>query len=176
MEHQPLIEETPKTIRMFAEFERTLRNAADLDHAMDYALTTALTHTLRDKGNIQLVDWDEGCLCIVAQRGFDAEFLSTFARVPKDGASACGRAFRAREAVVIEDVETDPDYAPFIEVARHAGYRSVVSVPLISARNALVGVLSVHSSTRQKPLSSEILFLSKFAEVTANAVNGYFSR
>src|SRR4029453_14484025 len=59
---------TPKTIRMFAEFERTLRNAADLDHAMDHALTTALTHTLRDKGNIQLVDWDEGCLCIVAQR------------------------------------------------------------------------------------------------------------
>jgi hypothetical protein len=69
IEHQPLIEETPKTIRMFAEFERTLRNAADLDHA-------------------------------------------------------------------------------------------------------LVGVLSVHSSTRQRPLSSEILFLSKFAEVTANAVNG----
>ena len=90
-------------------------------------------------------------------------------------ALAAGR-FRAREAVVIEDVETDPDYAPFIEVARHAGYRSVVSVPLISARNALVGVLPVHSSARQRPLSSEILFLSKFAEVTANAVNGYFSR
>jgi GAF domain-containing protein len=73
---------------------------------------------------------------------------SAFARVAQDGASACGRAFRAQEAVVIEDVEIDPDYAPFIEVARHAGYRSVVSVPLISARNALVGVLSVHSSAR----------------------------
>jgi GAF domain len=161
---------------MFAEFDRALRNAPDLGGVLDCALSTALSYTLRDKGNIQLVDWDRGCLRITAQRGFDPEFLKTFECVPKDGVSACGRAFRLREPVIIEDVAADPDYAPFVDAALNAGYRSVVSVPLISARSTLVGVMSVHSPMSQIPPQSEIMALTKFAELTANAVASYRDR
>ena len=62
-------------------------------------------------GNVQLSIGDE--LVIAAQRGLSADFLKTFRRVKKDDGSACGRALRLGETVIIRDVENDPEFAAF---------------------------------------------------------------
>lgn len=72
-------------------------------------------------GNIQLLDGEE--LVIAAQRGLSADFLKTFRRVGKDDGSACGRALRHRETVIIRDVENDPEFAVFQSDAKKAGFR-----------------------------------------------------
>lgn len=110
-------------------------------------LTEALTVSRAEKGNIQLFDVASGCLIIEAQSGFDAAFLSTFKSVTAKNGCACGRAIRLRKPVVIADIDLDEEYAPYREAAAHAGYRSVVSLPLIGDNEKIVGVISVHRST-----------------------------
>src|SRR5690348_6698545 len=84
-----------------------------------------------DKGNIQIIT-DRAALVFAAQQGFDEEFLTYFEEVSAEDQSACGRALRSGERIIVEDVETDHAYAPFREMARRAGYRAVQSTPLIS--------------------------------------------
>jgi GAF domain-containing protein len=110
-------------------------------------LTEALTVSRSEKGNIQLFDVASGCLTIEAQHGFDAAFLSTFRSVTAENGCACGRAIRSRKLVIIPDIDVDEEYAPYREAAAQAGFRSVVSLPLIGDREKIVGVISVHRPT-----------------------------
>jgi phosphoglycerate-specific signal transduction histidine kinase len=49
------------------------------------------------------------------QRGFDSDFLTHCKAVDEHSATSYGRALRSSERVVIEDVLTDTDYAPYRE-------------------------------------------------------------
>ena len=71
-----------------------------------------------EMGNIQLLDPQRKVLVIAAQRGFGQEFLDFFREVSEEDESACGRALRSGEQIIIEDVETDAAYAPLRSVAR----------------------------------------------------------
>jgi GAF domain-containing protein len=107
-------------------------------------LYEALSLTQSDKGNIQLFDVSSGCLTIEAQCGFNDSFLEIFKSVSAATGCACGRAIRLRQPVAISDVFADEEYAPYRQAAAEAGYRSVISLPLIARGDDLVGVLSVH--------------------------------
>jgi two-component sensor histidine kinase len=97
-----------------------------------------------DKGNVQLLDPSRGILFIAAHQGFEQPFLDCFKEVSAADDSACGRALRYGERVVIEDVEADAEYAPFRAIARDAGYRSVQSTPLIGRDGKPLGIISTH--------------------------------
>src|SRR5437660_821247 len=79
-----------------------------------------------DFGNVQLYNPEIGGLEIIAQRGFQQEFLDHFRSVRDDGA-ACGRAAREGGRVIVEDVQTDPGFAPHSRIAASAGFRAVQS-------------------------------------------------
>ena len=87
--------------------------------------TIELQHA--DFGNIQLYDPASDSLQIVAQRGFSQAFLDHFRVVRADEPSACGLALKNRARVSIQDVDSDPEYAPHRVVAAQAGYRGVQS-------------------------------------------------
>lgn len=95
-------------------------------------------------GNVQIIDSQGVYLEIVSQIGLKQEFLSFFRRVTISDPSACGRVLLNREQIVIDDVMTEREYAPFRDVAAKAGYRSVQSTPLQSATGAIFGVVSTH--------------------------------
>jgi GAF domain-containing protein len=95
------------------------------------------------KGNVQWFG-QRGALQIVAQRGFNHDFLKRFEFVRPDDESACGRTMRSSGAVLIADVQRDRVFAPFRPIAAAAGFRAVQSVPLPGAAGNTVGVLSVH--------------------------------
>src|SRR6516225_572780 len=52
-------------------------------------------------GNVQLMDWKSGCLEIKAQSGFGDEFLNFFKRVKLQDGTACARALRNRDAIIV---------------------------------------------------------------------------
>jgi PAS domain S-box-containing protein len=80
-------------------------------------------------GNIQLFNPETQALEIVAQRGFQKDFLEYFGNV-RDTGAVCGRAMGLRKRVIIEDVETDSEFAPHRHIAASAGFRAVQSTPL----------------------------------------------
>ena len=98
-------------------------------------------------GNIQLFNPSLGGLEIVAQRGFDSAFLQLFCLVRPDDPSACARAFRNRERVVIADVNEDPHFVPYLSMMSHARVRGVQSTPVLDDRAVPIGVLSTHFPT-----------------------------
>jgi GAF domain-containing protein len=132
-------------------------------------LNEALALTRSDKGNIQLFDVPSGCLTIEAQCGFDDSFLETFRSVSAANGCACGRAIRLRRPVAIADVLMDDEYLPYRQAAAEAGYRSVISLPLIAPGDNLVGVMSVH---RVVPglRETEIEILNGITEFAADAI------
>ena len=137
---------------------------------LNLALSWCLKLNGTSRGNIQLMDWRLGDLTIAAHRGFDEGFVSRFARVRARDGTACARAIRYRRAIVIEDVLTDLEFAPYRETAAEFGFRAVQSTPLISSSGASVGVMSTHFPVRHRPADAEIQATQFLAQLAANTI------
>ena len=121
-----------------------LWRSRSLTEGLDKILAAVIELLGADKGNIQLLDAEGSVLSIVVQRGFEPDFLEFFREVSATDDSACGRALRSRQRIVIEDVETDGPFEPFRAIARSAGFRSVISTPLVTPDGAPLGMVSTH--------------------------------
>jgi len=123
-----------------------------------------------DFGNIQLYNPETQALEIMAQRGFHQEFLEYFGSV-RDTGAACGRAVELRERVVIEDVETDSEFAPHRHIAASAGFRAVQSTPLFSRRGELLGMLSTHFRRPHRPSPRDLRFTDLYTRHAAEIID-----
>ena len=88
-------------------------------------------------------------------------------RVRKDDGSACGRALRLGETVIIRDVENDPEFAAFRPDAKKAGFRSVQSTPFFSKAGNVLGMVSTHFARAHEPTPLEMQTLKTYSVVAA---------
>src|SRR5262245_15351336 len=88
--------------------------------------------------------------------------------VRADRGSANGRAVLTRQSVHIPDVQRDPEYE-LGDVARAAGYRSVVSVPMLR-RGGAIGCISVLRPEPERFSERQISLLETFAEQAVIAI------
>ena len=127
--------------------------AAMLDDVLD---ATIKLHGA-DFGNIQLYDEATATLRIIAQRNFDQAFLDYFATVDAADSSCCGLALRSGARTIIEDVMTDPDFAPHRAIAASTGFRAVQSTPLIDRKTGKpLGMISTHWRKPHRPTDREL--------------------
>ena len=81
-----------------------------------------------------------------------------------------GRIVREKRAVVVPDIQTDPDILPEYKVhAAQGGVHSLVSVP-IAGRHEVIGVLHVMSKRPRLFTADEVVALSACAEQAAIAI------
>jgi GAF domain-containing protein len=121
-------------------------------------------------GTVQVHVAERQELQIVAHRGFRTPFLQHFrVATPNDG-SACGHALLDRRRILISDTHEDPGYAPHRAVADEAGYRAVVSIPLIGNAGVIVGVLSVHFAKPHQPPPETLTKLDLLAALAARII------
>jgi GAF domain-containing protein len=147
-----------------------VQKCADIQSVLNCVLDRSLELSGTCFGNVQLMDWRSGYLEIKAQRGFQSEFLNFFERVKFDHASACARALRNRDTIVIDDIMADKQFSPYREIACRAGVRAVLSVPLVSSSGAALGALSIHFPTVQRPTDIQVRGMTEAAELAANAI------
>ena len=117
-----------------AAVEDRLCSTPSYNALFDTFLAAAIELHGSSLANFHLFDPGTRTLAMVAQRTFPEEFLQVFRTVPLDSDSFCGRALRGQNAIVVEDVERDPGYAPFRRIAVAAHYRAVQSTPAASGR------------------------------------------
>jgi len=117
---------------------------AELQFHLGELLDRVLRSSGTKMGNIQLLDSATESLHIVVHRGLDKASLDRFATVRKTEETACARALRFRHRVVIEDVQADAQFRPYLEAAGSAGFRAVQSTPLFAMHAQIAGVLSTH--------------------------------
>ncbi len=91
-------------------------------------------------------------LNLVAAPSLSADFRQTIARmeVAADG-MACGQAAYFGEAVIAEDVETDPRWERHRNLARKEGFQACWSIPIQSYLGAAIGTLTLFAATPLAP-------------------------
>lgn len=142
----------------------------DLNTALGEVLSATIEITNARMGNVQLYDAQNDTLEIVAQQGFGQEFLDRFRSVDTSDSSACSRAMQTKERVVIEDVQSDPAYEPYRDIAADAGYRGVQSTPLVSRSGELLGILSTHYGEPHRPSKRDLQQLDLYSRQAADFI------
>ncbi len=151
------------------EFSTRLWAIADLPALLEELLTETIEIQDADFGNVQLYNPQLQALEIAAQRGFNAEFLEYFAAVDHASA-ACGRAMQSRSRTIIEDVQTDPLFAPHRHIALSAGFRAVQSTPLFGQGGEILGMISTHFKNPHRPSDRELRLTDLYARQAAEII------
>jgi DNA-binding NarL/FixJ family response regulator len=108
-------------------------------------LLSAIAATAADFGTLQLFDSKNRVLRLVAQHGFETEFLEYFDTVTSDKKCVCGAAMGENSRVIVTDVVTDPLFSNQArDVLLRANVRSVQATPLVGSQGKLVGMVSTH--------------------------------
>src|SRR5262245_40881732 len=144
--------------------------SSTLDQALDEILAAANQLHGATLGRVQLHDPLRGHLEMVASRGFPTGIFDLIRPVKPGDRFASARALNTRKPVVIEDIELDEDYAPFLDKARAGGYRAMLATPLISSGGEFIGVLSIYFPEPRRPSRREMRVSEIYARQAANVV------
>jgi GAF domain-containing protein len=150
---------------------RCVREGSEFHECLKAILDAAIALTAADKGNIQLIDPPSRALVIAVQRGFHPPFLNFFARV-SDDSSACGVAMKRGQHVLVDDVQQSTVFAgkPSLEVMLQAGVRAVLSVPLVTSRGSVLGMISTHFKKPHRCDERELRLVDLLAKQAAEYV------
>lgn len=157
------------------ELGRKLSRVGELEDGLKTILSATIALVGASKGNIQMLDRERGVLTIATQYGFDRDFLETFRQVSTVDDSACGRALRLRRLVLVEDTDAEPSYARFRAAARAAGYRAVISAPIMGCDERPVGMISVHFPSPRQLAEPERRLLGLYVRQAAEFLQRFIS-
>jgi len=147
-----------------------VREEHKFETCYDEITKTAIAISGAHKGNLQLFDDTSRSLRIVAQQGFQEEFLKFFESVNDHAAASCGTAMSSNEQVVVDDVLTSETFVgqPAQKVLLDAEVRAVMSTPLRSSKGNLLGVISTHFSRPGHPSERQLRLTNILARQAAD--------
>jgi signal transduction histidine kinase len=166
-ENQRQLASEVDAMRRLHELVNRLLGCNDLQTALEEVLDAAMALLEADMGNVQLMDSERRELHIAAHRGFRTDFLEYFRSVGADASAVCARAAQEGHRAIVEDVQTDPDFAPHRAIAASAGFRAVFSTPVTSRQGELLGVLSAHFRAPHRPPERALRMVDLYARQAA---------
>jgi len=143
----------------------------DQEQGLSEMLRSVIELLGADKGTIHLLNHERSVLTIAAHHGFEREFLDYFREVSATDDSACGRALRRRELVIIEDIEKDTGFAPHVQIAKVAGFKAVVSSPLAAKDGRVLGTVSTHFGSVHRPTEQQLRRLELYTRQAADFID-----
>lgn len=154
----------PFDVYDLAAHARRVIERSEAVHSMFWdMLDEALRAQRTQMGDVQLLDSASGGLHIVAHRGVGTDFLDHFRIVRPDGGSACARALRAAQPIVVEDTRDDEVFVPHRTIADSTGFRSIISLPLVRREGSVFGMLSTLFSAPRRFTHAEMTDLQEFS-------------
>lgn len=151
---------------MLEQLQQRLKGCLTFQVTIETILADMVALHGAEFGNVQLAVGDK--LVIVAEHGLRAPFLAAFREVRTTDGCACGRAWQTGEPIVIADVNLDKPYAPFRDIAKEAGYRSVQSTPLIARDGTPLGMVSTLFANRYVPTGIEMAVCKTYCTLAAD--------
>lgn len=143
----------------------------DLESLLEEVLDATMELQRADLGEVRLIDESTGTLELVAHRGLGPELIEHFTTKASSDVSACGRALKQGRRAIIEDVKTDPDYAPHRAVAALSGYRGVLCTPLFERGGRKpIGTISTFFREPYRPAAEDLRIADLFARQAADLI------
>jgi signal transduction histidine kinase/CheY-like chemotaxis protein len=155
-------------LRRLHSMSVSLASSLDIASVLHEVLQAALEVQGTDMGLLSLCDSQRDGLNLKVQRGFD-NVLEQVEWVPAGG-GACGTCYEQRRRVVVEDVEADPIFAEYREMAKLVGFRACHSTPLFTRNGSIIGVLSVHFRHAHSPSARELCLMDLYARMAADSI------
>lgn len=168
---QAQLEQELSALKQMQDLSLRLFSSLDLDLILSQVLEATIDLLHADMGNIQLYDREREVLEIIAHQGVGSEFLNYFETVRADDNTACSRALTSRQRVILEDVQTDPEFAPYYQIAAATGFRAVQSTPLIGRQGQLLGILSAHFRQPHRPSDRELRMLDLYVPLVSAMIS-----
>ena len=132
-------------------------------------LAAAVELPKADKGTLQLCEPNANALEMVAQIGFDDEFLHQFQRVPLDFAT-CGAAYQRQQRVVVAHIATDAEFARLRPLYSKHEVVSAQSTPLFGGDGEVLGVLTTYGRDPGVPSDEQLRILDLYADQAARII------
>jgi PAS domain S-box-containing protein len=151
------------------ELSTRLFASTALQPLLEEILDATMSLLNADFGSVQLYNPQTKMLEFVAHRGFRREFFDYF-NGAHEGTSACGMAFQRGKRVIMEDVLTEPGFAPHLKIVAAAGFRAVQATPLFSRTSEVLGVISTHFRKPHRPPERELRFVDLYARQAAEMI------
>ena len=157
-------------MRRLREMSTRLVEANDLQKILGEVLGATIALQRSDFGHVQLYDPLSRTLKVVAHKGFSEAYLEDFASIDINGVSACARALRSGDRVIIEDVEADASYLLYRTIAAHEGYRAVQSTPIRGRDGITLGMLSTHFRRPGRPSDRELQLTDLYMRLASELI------
>jgi PAS domain S-box-containing protein len=87
-----------------------------------------------------------------------------------EAAGSCGTAAHRGQTVIVTDIQADPLWADFRDLAQEHGLRACWSTPIVAADGALVGTFAVYHGEPHTPGPEERSFIELFSQTAAVAI------
>ena len=87
---------------------------------------------------------------------------------PKAG--SCGTAAYRREAVIVDDIMTDPLWEDFRDLAAAHGLRSCWSTPILSHQGAVLGIFAMYAKDVREPTEAEMSLIDVATRIAGIAI------
>jgi PAS domain S-box-containing protein len=85
-------------------------------------------------------------------------------------AGSCGTAAYEKRLVIVEDIQTDPLWADFRDLAARHGLRACWSQPIIDHEGAVLGTLALYYQQPRKPTEAELDLINTAANIAGIAI------
>ena len=122
-----------------------------------------------DSGILHMLDPTTGALMTIAAHGLDSEFNNGGGGAPELPVPGSERALASRERMFTDvdvDAYADDDSRRFIA----AGYRSILSTPLLTRSGRPLGLLSTFWRRSHRPIERELRFIDLLARQAADFI------
>jgi PAS domain S-box-containing protein len=167
---QSKLREEAEALAKLNEWSARLWSIRSLEQGLDEMIETIVDLLGANRGIVNLLDSRRNALKISSQRGFDDDFVHRFRETEISPHSASGRALATGKPVVVEDVESDPQYEPLRTIARAAGYRAVTAAPLIGTDGSPLGMVSTHFESPHRPTEQDMRRLDLYVRQAADFI------
>src|SRR5258708_810470 len=152
------------------ELSCRLMAQGDLQKVLDEVLEATMTLQKADLGNIQLHHPETGTLEIAAQRGFAPGLLDQYRTLDLTAGGARGDGPARRERLIIEDVQSDPAFVAYRDMAARVGFRALQCTPLIDRGGRLLGVISTDFRAPHRPTERDLRMTDLYARQAADLI------
>lgn len=88
----------------------------------------------------------------------------------QSGAGSCGTAMAERRPVIVEDIETDPLWDDYRELARTHGLRACWSTPILSREGRVLGSFALYYRQPRLPTQEDLDLIARAVHVAAIAI------
>ncbi|MCZ6783432.1 MAG: PAS domain S-box protein, partial [Proteobacteria bacterium] len=87
------------------------------------------------------------------------------------GVGSCGEAAATGKRVIIEDVLTHPNWAPFRDLAKRAGVRAAWSEPVVSSTGATLATFAMYYREPRRPSPRQLELIASGAQLAGIAID-----